>query len=98
MNGGSLDAKFSKTYDPRADSKASDSETDDWGIALRALRERQSHILSTAMTQRLHEMAQDQPAVSWPTYTTGEREWDRGKVILDDGTVGAKVWGVDKPL
>lgn len=32
--------------------------------------------------------------VKLPEYpkSTGEREWDRGKVVLDDGSVGVRVW------
>jgi hypothetical protein len=104
MNGGTLDAKFSESYDPRTDTNDHESdsdnkyELDDWGIALRALRERQSYILSGAMTERLTETQSQTPTTpSWPTYTKGEREWDKGKVLLDDGSVGVKVWGVDKP-
>lgn len=104
MNGGTLDAKFSESYDPRTDTNDHESdsdnkyELDDWGIALRALRERQSYILSGAMTERLSETQSQIPTKpSWPTYSKGEREWDKGKVLLDDGSVGVKVWGVDKP-
>jgi hypothetical protein len=107
MNGGTLDAKFSESYDPRTDTNdhESDSEEDkyvldDWGLALRALRERQSYALSGgAMTDRLKSETQNQNQnISWPTYSKGEREWDKGKVLLDDGSVGIKVWDVDKPV
>ena len=102
MNGGTLDAKFSDAYDPRKDTPGeepdSDHETDDWGVALRALRERQSFILSGAMTERLAETQKETQPSGWPTYSKGEREWDKGKVVLDDGSVGVKVWGVEKPL
>ena len=102
MNGGTLDAKFSDNYDPRKDihddNHDSNNEKDDWGIALRALRERQSYILSGAMTERLAEAENENQPVAWPTYSKGEREWDKGKVVLDDGSVGVKVWGFEKPL
>ena len=103
MNGGTLDAKFSETYDPRKDTQdeKSDSDNDDkddWGLALRALRERQSYILSGAMTDRLAETQSETQPSGWPTYSKGEREWDKGKVVLDDGSVGVKVWGVEKPI
>jgi hypothetical protein len=104
MNGGTLDAKFAKDYDPRTDVHHSDDsepeekyELDDWGIALRALREQKAHALSSAMTDRLAETQQLSAGTAWPTYSQGEREWDKGKVVLDDGSVGVKVWGVDRP-
>ena len=105
MNGGTLDAKFSESYDPRTDVNdhdESDSDVkyvhDDWALGLRALRERQSYISSGAMTERLSEMQNQNQTTAWPTYSKGEREWDKGKVLLDDGSVGVKVWGVDRPL
>ena len=105
MNGGTLDAKFSENYDPRTDVNdhdESDSDDkyvlDDWGLALRALRARQSYISSGAMTERLNETQNQSQVSSWPTYSKGEREWDKGKVLLDDGSVGVKVWNVDKPV
>ena len=103
MNGGTLDVKFSDTYDPRKDTQDEKSDSDkddkdDWGMALRALRERQSYILSGAMTERLAETQSESQPSGWPTYSKGEREWDKGKVVLDDGSVGVKVWGVEKPL
>ena len=103
MNGGTLDAKFSESYDPRADINDNESDPeenryvlDDWGLALRALREQQSYALSGgAMTDRLKSETQNQnQTISWPTYSKGEREWDKGKVLLDDGSVGIKVWDV----
>ena len=104
MNGGTLDAKFAKDYDPRTDVNNSDEseeehdnyELDDWSMALRALKERQAYALSGAMTDRLAETQLQSATTTWPTYTKGEREWDKGKVILDDGSVGIKVWGVDR--
>ena len=105
MNGGTLDAKFSENYDPRTDVNDNDESDpdekfvlDDWGLALRALRERQSYVSSGAMTERLRETQNQNQTSSWPTYGKGEREWDKGKVLLDDGSVGVKVWGVDKPV
>ena len=106
MNGGTLDAKFSESYDPRKDvvDQHSDSDdniidaSDDWGLALRALRQRQSYVLSGAMTERLSETQSQSQSTGWPTYSTGEREWDKGKVLLDDGSVGQKVWGVNKKV
>jgi hypothetical protein len=106
MNGGTLDAKFSATYDPRKDVAdthySSDDnildDSDDWGIALRALRARQSYILSGAMTERLSETQTQSQSTAWPTYSSGEREWDKGKVLLDDGSVGQTVWGVKKQI
>ena len=53
------------------------------------------------MTDRLNETQlekQEQAGgVRSPVYpkSTGEREWDRGKVVLDDGSVGVKVWQKD---
>ena len=107
MNGGTLSAKFSESYDPRTDTadyrEAAENdnekyELDDWAIALRALRERQSYTLSAPMTNRLKETQAESTVVKWPKYSAGEREWDRGKVILDDGSVGVKVFGEKKAL
>jgi hypothetical protein len=101
MNGGTpLDKKFSPTYDPRNDTRpsppASPEPLDDWGQALRALRARREHVLSTAMTSRLDETQVQ--STTWPTYSKGEREWDKGKVIMEDGSVGVNVWGMNKAL
>jgi len=106
MNGGTLDAKFAKDYDPRTDVNPSDESEeednkyvlDDWSIALRALKERQAYALSGAMTDRLAETQLRSATAAWPTYSKGEREWDKGKVILDDGSVGIMGWGVDKSV
>lgn len=106
MNGGTLDAKFAKDYDPRTDVNPSDESEeednkyvlDDWSIALRVLKERQAYALSGAMTDRLAETQLRSATAAWPTYSKGEREWDKGKVILDDGSVGIMGWGVDKSV
>ena len=107
MNGGTLSAKFSESYDPRTDTadyrfntenEKEKYELDDWDIALRALRERQSYMLSAQMTDRLKDTEAESRSVKWPSYSKGEREWDKGKVILDDGSIGVKVLGEDKAL
>jgi hypothetical protein len=106
MNGGTLDAKFASSYDPRKDvvdqhddlgDDMADGE-DDWGVALRALRAREIYVLSGAMTERLSETQMQSQSTGWPTYSKGEREWDKGKVLLDDGSIGTKAWGDSKKI
>jgi hypothetical protein len=103
LNGGTLDAKFSESYNPRTDvhhhqsDPVKDDDDDDWGLSLRALRERQTYVLSGPMTERLSETQSQIPTSAFPTYSKGEREWDKGKIVLPDGTVGVKVWGVENP-
>jgi hypothetical protein len=110
VNGGTLDMKFSPTYNPRTDtqppspiSSSDEGPQDDWGMALRALRKRQEYVLSGAMTERLKEtqIEKQEQGEHWPVYpkSKGEREWDRGKVLLNDGSVGVRVaWEKDTPL
>jgi hypothetical protein len=106
MNGGTLDAKFSSSYDPRKDVVDLHDDSvadmvdgdDDWGLALRALRARETYVLSRVMSERLTETQTQSQSTGWPTYSKGEREWDKGKVLLDDGSVGTKAWGNIKKI
>ena len=102
--------KFSPAYNPRTDtqppsplSSSDEGPQDDWGMALRAIKKRQEYLLSGAMTERLKgtQTEKQELGEQWPAYpkSKGEREWDRGKVVLDDGSVGVRIpWKKDTPL
>jgi hypothetical protein len=100
-----MDARFSSTYDPSVDVRLNSDVEDDWGDALEALRDRQR--LKQQHADRLKaagfseeevkkwekgdEKTEDD--VRWSKKGEG-REWDRGKVLDDDGDVDLKAdWG-----
>jgi len=91
-----MDARFSNSYDPKADVTASYASDDDWDQALEAMRDRMrwkqqgaDRLRAAGFTQdevRKWEKGgeQDEEDVRWRERGEG-REWDRGKVVGVDG-------------
>ncbi|KAF2436450.1 hypothetical protein EJ08DRAFT_728968 [Tothia fuscella] len=100
-----MDTHFSSTYDPSADVEMNPNEDGDWEQALEALRDRQR--FKQAHGDRLRAAGfsevevkkwekggeKTEEDVRWAKKGEG-REWDRGKVVGDDGHVDIKAeWG-----
>ncbi|KAA8575935.1 hypothetical protein MFRU_033g01000 [Monilinia fructicola] len=108
-----MDSRFHADYDPKTDVQLEDAAEDDWDQALEALRDRQKW--QTQGANRLRDAGFSEEEVKkWERGGLGEkreedvkwrgkgesREWDRGKVVRVDGTVGfetgwneSKEWG-----
>jgi hypothetical protein len=97
--GSGLDSRFATDYDPTVDVQLDPEDDDDWGQALEALKDRQKW--QSKQADRLREAGfSEQEIKKWETggekreedviwTRKGEkREWDRGKVVDADGTVG----------
>ena len=99
-NASAMDQHFSSTYDPsldlRPDSEPED-EKEDWDMALEALRDREIWKQKGAERLRAAGFGDEEiekwedsgrekgvEDVKWAGKGEG-REWDRGKVVLDDG-------------
>ena len=100
-----MDSHFSTSYDPSADVHPDSDSENDWDQALEALRDRQRWKQQGADRLRLAGFTEDEVRkwekggekteqdVRWAKKGEG-REWDRGKVVDDDGDVGVKPeWG-----
>ncbi|KAI9813866.1 MAG: hypothetical protein M1832_006078 [Thelocarpon impressellum] len=99
-----MDTHFSSNYDPSVDVQPDSEGEDDWDQALEALRDRQRWRQQGAERMRSAGFTDDQIAkwekgkgdeedVRWAKRGEG-REWDRGKVVGEDGNVGVSVsWG-----
>jgi hypothetical protein len=105
-----MDAHFSPTYDPSLDISppsppSNTNDTDDWDQALEALRDRERW--KQAGAKRLRdagfteeevkkwegERERKEEDVKWGSRGEG-REWDRGKVVGEDGWVEVRAeWG-----
>lgn len=95
-SGNTMDSRFQSGYDPKADVALDPGEDDDWDMALEALRDRQKW--KTQGADRLRAAGftdeevvrwkkggeKDENDVRWSKKGEG-REWDRGKVVDDDG-------------
>lgn len=104
-HGSGIDSRFSASYDPTVDVQLDPDEENDWDQALEALRDRQKWQKSGADRLRAAGFTEDEVAkwekggekhegdVKWSK--RGEsREWDRGKVIDEDGVVKQEPsWG-----
>lgn len=104
-SGSGIEARFSASYDPTTDVQLDPDEENDWDQALEALRDRQKWHQAGAARLRAAGFTDDEVAkwekggekteedVKWVKH--GEsREWDRGKVIDNEGTVSVDVdWG-----
>lgn len=101
-----MDTHFSASYDPSADVRLGSDSDDDWDQALEALRDRQKWKQQGAERLRLagfteHEVqkwekgdAKNESDVRWAKRGEG-RDWDRGKVVGEDGDVSLKpTWGI----
>jgi len=100
-----MDTRFAEGYDPRIDVHPGSDLEDDWDQALEALRDRQkwkqqgaerlrSAGFSDAQVKKWEKGDEkDESDVVWSKRGEG-REWDRGKVVDEDGLVDLKPeWG-----
>ncbi|KAL5118409.1 hypothetical protein ACEQ8H_003759 [Pleosporales sp. CAS-2024a] len=100
-----MDARFSSAYDPSTDLRPPSDAEDDWGDALESFRDRQRFNQQGADRLRAAGFTDEQVSkwetghvkdeadVTW-TKRGQAREWDRGKVVDEDGDVALKAdWG-----
>jgi len=100
-----VDSRFAEGYDPRVDVHPDSDLEDDWDQALEALRDRQKWKSQGAERLRSAGFSEtevkkwekggelDESDVKWAKEGEG-REWDRGKVVDEDGHVELKPeWG-----
>ena len=103
--GSGIDSRFSSTYDPTVDVQLDPDEENDWDQALEALRDRQKWKQQGADRLRAAGFTDEEISkwekggekleedVKWAKKGEG-REWDRGKIIDDDGIVSTGAsWG-----
>ena len=96
-----IESRFSSTYDPAVDVCVGSDKEDDWGDALEALRDRSrwkqqgaDRLRAAGFTEEQVKKwergeEQNEDDVVWKR--KGEaREWDRGKVLDEDGDVGVE--------
>ncbi|KAG4305028.1 hypothetical protein PORY_001703 [Pneumocystis oryctolagi] len=89
-----LNSHFDPNYDPKLDVTIS-SDEDDWEIALKAIKDisewkrqnLQRQIQGEFSTNVVSKITQEMKS---PVYSKGLREWDRGKVILENGEIDVK--------
>lgn len=99
-----MDAHFAADYDPSQDVRPG-SDEDDWDMALEALRDRQRWKQQGAERLKAAGFTDDEikkwekggekteDDVRWSKRGEG-REWDRGKVVSDDGHIDIRAeWG-----
>ncbi|KAF2132200.1 hypothetical protein P153DRAFT_383087 [Dothidotthia symphoricarpi CBS 119687] len=104
-NGMDIDSHFSTTYDPSVDVRQASDAEDDWGNAVESFRDRQRWKQQGADRLKAAGFTDDQVKkwgkgdekseedVVW-TRKGQAREWDRGKVVDEDGDVELKAdWG-----
>lgn len=100
-----MDTRFKSSYDPTTDVQPDPDTEDDWEMALEAMRDRQKWKQQGADRLRAAGFSdaevkkwekggtKDESDVRWAKHGEG-REWDRGKVVDDEGTVDLKPeWG-----
>ncbi|KAJ4345990.1 hypothetical protein N0V95_005813 [Ascochyta clinopodiicola] len=104
-NSKGIESHFSSMYDPSVDVRPGSDVEDDWGEALEVMRDRERWKQQGA--ERLRAAGfKDEQVKKWekggdPTEedvvwskSGQDREWDRGKVIDEDGDVKLRVeWG-----
>jgi hypothetical protein len=100
-----IESRFSSNYDPSVDVKPGSDAEGDWDEALEAMRDRQRWQQQGA--ERLRAAGfKDEQVKKWEkggdpleedvvwTKKGQDREWDRGKVVHDDGDVALQAeWG-----
>ncbi|KAN0106237.1 hypothetical protein V8E51_009113 [Hyaloscypha variabilis] len=96
-----IDARFAANYDPTTDVRLDSDEDDPWDQALEAMRARQKYKELGADRLRAAGFTEDEVRrwenggakreedVRWAKKGEG-REWDRGKVLDNDGVVSAE--------
>ena len=99
-----MDSRFSSNYDPSIDVQPDLDDTDDWDMALEALRDRQrwqqqgaERLKSAGFTEEEVQKWEKggekrEEDVVWKGKGEG-REWDRGKVVGDEGVETKPEWG-----
>jgi hypothetical protein len=100
-----MDSRFSSTYDPTVDVQPDPDTEDDWEQAVEAMRDRMKWKQKGAERLRAAGFsetevkkwekgdAKDESDVRWAKAGEG-REWDRGKVVDDEGNTELKPdWG-----
>ena len=99
-----IDSHFSLNYDPSVDVHPDPEVEDDWDQALEAIRDRQrwqklgaERLKSAGFTEEEVKKwetggEKTEEDVKWKGRGEG-REWDRGKVIGDDGVETRPEWG-----
>lgn len=99
-----MDSHFSSNYDPSVDVHPDPEMDDDWDQALEAIRDRQrwqklgaERLKSAGFTEdevKKWEKGGEKKEedVKWKGRGEG-REWDRGKVVGDDGVETRPEWG-----
>lgn len=105
VNKTAMDARFSSSYNPADDVQLPSDIEDDWGDALESLRDRQRWKQQGAERLKAAGFSDDQVRkwekgdektgddVRWAPMGQG-REWDRGKVVDEDGQVKLQAeWG-----
>jgi hypothetical protein len=101
----SMDAHFAPGYDPSTDVRIDSEEEDEWGQATEAFRDRMRWRQQGAERLRAAGFTDDaikkwekgdektEEDVTWSKKGEG-REWDRGKVLDDDGQITLQAaWG-----
>lgn len=100
-----MDARFSSTYNPSDDVRLGSDVEDDWGDALEVLKDRQrwkqqgaDRLRAAGFTDeqvRKWEMGDEKNEEDVVWASKGQaREWDRGKVVDEEGDVSLKAeWG-----
>ncbi|KAF2786035.1 hypothetical protein K505DRAFT_422678 [Melanomma pulvis-pyrius CBS 109.77] len=104
-NSNAMDARFSTTYNPSTDVHIKSDIEDDWGDALETLKDRERWKQQGAERLKAVGFSDEQVKkwkkgdekteedVTWAKRGEG-REWDRGKVVDEDGHVDLKAdWG-----
>lgn len=98
-----MDEHFNTSYDPRVDVQPDPEEGDDWDQALEAMRDRQrwkqqgaerlkAAGFSDAEVKKWEKGGEkDENDVQW-TKKGEDREWDRGKVMGEDGVELEPAW------
>ncbi|KAF2823385.1 hypothetical protein CC86DRAFT_447768 [Ophiobolus disseminans] len=100
-----MDSRFSSAYDPAVDVRPPSDAEDDWGQSVEAFRDRQRWKQQGAERLKAAGFTDDQVKkwekgdnkdeedVTW-TKRGQARDWDRGKVVDEDGDVELKAeWG-----
>lgn len=104
-NATGIESRFSSSYDPSVDMRPGSDADDDWGEALEVMRDRERWKQQGA--ERLRAAGfKDEQVKTWEkggdpieedvvwTKKGQDREWDRGKVVDEEGDVELKAdWG-----
>ncbi|EMR09330.1 hypothetical protein PNEG_02285 [Pneumocystis murina B123] len=96
-----LDTHFDPNYNPRLDVAISSNENNDLDKEFETMGNSplwkklvSRNLLQTDFSQKIiSEMKHEE---SFPVYSKGLREWDRGKVVWEDGSIGLEAVGWPK--